>query len=1215
MIPLAEHTRGLTDAIYFRDYEALDRIANAIMKKLGWEGLSSMLGDITHSSEFFTLEEEGGLRKEFISAGAKRDAIIHLLGLEATGGIDGDMLVLFSGIKAKNLAQLRKEAHSRAFDLLKGQFQSGNTFFIDIDRLSASEFAVLGLDVIEARNREIQDLQGKITPSKILGTYYGFQMLTAGAIAGETTRSGVAESLEHLGRLLAEWGSVADLKKQFGRRPTVYDKAFSKCSSEYGYLLGDCARLHFRTSYGRSSPWYGRAESVGSRGGSLVVDLLKGYADALTEDAAKLAMFQGLVNAGSTEVVEDLLSLYEAGFQPKKTLAAIGRVHSNRSAEILISQLQDKRNRIIAIQALGRNRWTQALGHLVKMFDNEPKSKMQWPILSELIVAIANLGTSGLNALAERRTRVCEVLANTDTPAQLITVLHQVSDIGSEPPHEEYVSAVHSALLKASESRARWNTSSESGSRRSRRQRKPPEDHIQILRMLKMYHYPHDGISEPLWGANLQTALLASLNRDFIDDAWEILYLCPMLLEGTVFFNRVFEAIKHDLRNIPLQPEFIRHFPRSQYLLTHSKFKRLAEQVEPIAAHRMQVFLDASHTSKEASLHIPARDPFYAIEDLRDVSPLLRTKAMKSVAVQMLDEFESKQSNSSGYRSGELWRYTLSKFPELLEDEGVCSAIVRMLDRLGAWQCHLAAHIESKAFRALVEPRMDDLVKAQLGFYNSMKNMKVISDDTLKWLKKKLLRHIPESSNLLDVIFQLNDLSLLDDPALARALKKRSRDIAGELRQLKHLGSRGDRRIGIADNVERILKIPGIAENTDIQRAIAHLVKEDDSWSFSWFEKLLPHNALITSKVVIDAIADQCQTSSNMASRAWVIPRIRELPHPKAAYEEFKNQVLSGKDIMFREELQKAILNEFFASADEAEILTLFDTLHESQLRFSSNQIDLIPGILVRNSRLLEMKGVLSYLAKRILDAEISKEALRDALGLEDIIGRRDLQKYLIEGILGKGTEKFSAPSTRHTGIKESFRYSAERGRVLFALSGDLGLSGESRAKFIQRIIGALLKAHSLHPDEFNYHGTIQAIAENDVLSSDVRVQGLVATRIRSIRDLRGAFVNAICASRNLLSSQVIQDAFDSRRDEVLASIKYWWQAEYGSLGTFMTAYRGSPRYDIDILAGILNLVNRVDAWKNDSAIRKEVRTALLLWPFLKHRRETVSLDNVRLSS
>ncbi|MHA2027553.1 MAG: hypothetical protein ACW98U_16765, partial [Candidatus Thorarchaeota archaeon] len=111
------------------------------------------------------------------SKGKARDALVNLLKLEAVGGTDSDILKEFASLQGDTLTKIRANATERSMEILTEQIENRHTYFLDIEAMTMSPYVFLVKDVIEARKREIAQLEG--TPSRldILGTFYGFSIL------------------------------------------------------------------------------------------------------------------------------------------------------------------------------------------------------------------------------------------------------------------------------------------------------------------------------------------------------------------------------------------------------------------------------------------------------------------------------------------------------------------------------------------------------------------------------------------------------------------------------------------------------------------------------------------------------------------------------------------------------------------------------------------------------------------------------------------------------------------------------------------------------------------------------------------------------------------------------------------------------------------------------------------------------------------------------
>ena len=103
--------------------------------------------------------------------------MIALLQLESVGGTDSDVFTEFSSLEGETLRQVRANAVSIVTDILTDQIENRHTYFLDIEAMTMTPYVILVKDVIDARKRELEKLEGNSSRIEVIGTYYGFQIL------------------------------------------------------------------------------------------------------------------------------------------------------------------------------------------------------------------------------------------------------------------------------------------------------------------------------------------------------------------------------------------------------------------------------------------------------------------------------------------------------------------------------------------------------------------------------------------------------------------------------------------------------------------------------------------------------------------------------------------------------------------------------------------------------------------------------------------------------------------------------------------------------------------------------------------------------------------------------------------------------------------------------------------------------------------------------
>ncbi|MFW9871019.1 MAG: hypothetical protein ACFFEL_15420, partial [Candidatus Thorarchaeota archaeon] len=127
--------------------------------------------------------------KRVRSKGKTRDALVNLLQLEAVGGTDSVIFDEFSSLEGTTLTQIRASARDRAISILKEQVENRHTYFLDVEAMALSPYAILVKDIIDKRKQELEELGENPSRIDVLGTFYGFSILMIEGSAPNQTQS------------------------------------------------------------------------------------------------------------------------------------------------------------------------------------------------------------------------------------------------------------------------------------------------------------------------------------------------------------------------------------------------------------------------------------------------------------------------------------------------------------------------------------------------------------------------------------------------------------------------------------------------------------------------------------------------------------------------------------------------------------------------------------------------------------------------------------------------------------------------------------------------------------------------------------------------------------------------------------------------------------------------------------------------------------------
>jgi hypothetical protein len=150
--------------------------------------------------------------------------------------------------------------------LMGEQVKRGNTFFLNLDGMKENELAVFVPDALNARIREVENLEPKPSLYKVYSTYYGFSILTSGSVTSRV--AGVPEGIRE--ELLSVLGDIGGIKKLESKQLKFSSLAFPNCSGHLIALLWNLLKLSIGGKKGRLKA----LKKLGALGDSRALDLL-----------------------------------------------------------------------------------------------------------------------------------------------------------------------------------------------------------------------------------------------------------------------------------------------------------------------------------------------------------------------------------------------------------------------------------------------------------------------------------------------------------------------------------------------------------------------------------------------------------------------------------------------------------------------------------------------------------------------------------------------------------------------------------------------------------------------------------------------------------------------------------------------------------------------------------------------------------------------------
>ncbi len=421
-----------------RNYSDLEKRADEFIKNDGW-------------NEFLRFIQSTG------STGKARDALVALLELDAVGGTDTNMFSEFSSLEGATLHEVRLDAVLRSMEILKKQIAEKHTYFLNVEAMAETPYAILVGDVIEARKRELEQLEKNPSRIDVLGTFYGFTILMIeGSKPHEnTTTTGYGwrryrrstwldESItdtaaQALKGLTGQFASEVDMDKRYrtlGSSPIFK----SRCTKETANILADAVRLALYKVPGNRG---GAARKLGRTGDSRVLPFLHHRFSLEQNWRVKISIADALGNVGHLSSIDPLkeqvkLPQRRLTKDLEATIKAIGRIFSPTSKEVLINIVEKGGNTVkaTAIQALGNQEPTGMVELITPYLGHKSK-----PVVRASVMALHELGKDGKDAV---QTQVPDILKRIgyDRPSRIaVTKMLEIKGVGQ-------MSAVHQFFAK-----------------------------------------------------------------------------------------------------------------------------------------------------------------------------------------------------------------------------------------------------------------------------------------------------------------------------------------------------------------------------------------------------------------------------------------------------------------------------------------------------------------------------------------------------------------------------------------------------------------------------------------------------------------------------------------------------------------------------------------------------------------------------------------------
>lgn len=369
------------------------------------------------------------------AGGKARDALVNLLQLETVGGTDSDIFREFKNLEGTTLPQIRAQARDKAIEILRTQISGKHTYFLDVDAMALTPYAILVKDVIEARKRELEQLGPNPSRIDVLGTFYGFSILM---IEGSTymesqistygyryrrRRTWLDESLTDsavnaIKQLTGELAESVDMDKTY--KTLGSSRIFKdRCTKKTADILANAVRLSFYKRPGnRSSAAYQLGRTEDSR----TLPFLNHRLGIEENSRVRMSIVEALGyvgHASSIDLLKERAKLSERRYVTKESevaVEAIGRIYSPTCRETLVEVLKEAGNTVkaAAIRAIARQESTGLVDIISPYLTHSSR-----PVVRASVLALMNQGREGLAAIRKNAPTVITRIG-TDRPSRRV---------------------------------------------------------------------------------------------------------------------------------------------------------------------------------------------------------------------------------------------------------------------------------------------------------------------------------------------------------------------------------------------------------------------------------------------------------------------------------------------------------------------------------------------------------------------------------------------------------------------------------------------------------------------------------------------------------------------------------------------------------------------------------------------------------------------------
>ncbi len=467
-----------------RQYAELEKRADEFIKTEGWKAFLHRL-------------------KLVRPEGKARDAVIALLQLNAVGGTDFDVFKEFESLEGDNLRQIKANAVPLVMDILREQIEKKHTYFIDIDAMTMTPYVILVKEVIEARKRELEQLEENPSRIDVLGTYYGFQILMTDGSRPHDSQSSYGyhrwrrrtwldeqitdNAVNAMKKITGELADEVDMDKRYrtlGGNPVFK----SRCSKTTASILANAVRLALYKVPGNRST---AARALGQTGDSRVLPFLHHRLPLEQSTKVRISMAEAIGRVGDKSSIDMLKerAIPRGRYLSKEgeaMVAALGGIYSKRSKETLIDLLKHDGNttRAAVIQALSK----QELPNLVELVSPYLVNRSR-PVVRASVLALSELGGEGQAVIREKAPIVIKRIGYDRPSKHALTRILQISGVASMQEVHQYFAKRFERLSRELK---RWQHQSNRGYSYywRRRENRARERVIEYLRLASSHLKP-----------------------------------------------------------------------------------------------------------------------------------------------------------------------------------------------------------------------------------------------------------------------------------------------------------------------------------------------------------------------------------------------------------------------------------------------------------------------------------------------------------------------------------------------------------------------------------------------------------------------------------------------------------------------------------------------------------------------------------------------------